>query len=233
MQVETAPVVALAVGKPPKIALLVSGEALVGDGSASFARVPAPETKNAEASIEIFFGRDDQPRLMGYRRRDAKLEPYYRRSKGGRFQPEPAELGPLSAPEGALYGVLGHADPEVVCRPALFCLVKRTTGWRRAPAHREPVRIVLGGDTAFALHRDRIERLEGDAWVPLAPERAFDDPRSVLLERDGAPWIVEGGRDGIARLVAGRWETLEAPVRGPRALAGVPPNDVWLVGTSG
>jgi hypothetical protein len=232
-RVEPAPIVSLAVGKPPKIALLVAGEALVGDGSGSFARVPAPDTKDPESSIEIFFGRDDQPRLMGHRRRGTRVEPYYRRSKGGRFQPEPSELGPLSAPEGALYGVLGHADPEVVCRPSRFCLVKRTTGWRRAPAHAVPVRIVLSSDTAFALHADRIERLEGDAWLPLAPAHVFDRPLSVVLERDGSPWIVEAGSQAIARLVAGRWETLETPVRGPRALAGVPPNDVWLVGASG
>jgi hypothetical protein len=129
--------------------------------------------------------------------------------------------------------VLGHDDPEVVCRPALFCLVKRITGWRRAPAHAAPLRIVLGGGTAFALHPDRIERLEGESWLPLAPARAFEDPVAIFVDAGGAPWVVEGTRDGVTRLRDGRWETLETPVRAPKAIAGTAPDDVWLAGASG
>ena len=233
-RVETSSIVSLAVGKPPKIALLAAGEALIGDGRAPFVRAPVPETRDSALAVEIFFGRDDQPRLMGMRHgASGKSEPYYRRYKGGRFQPEPSELGPLAGGGGALYGVLGHADPEVVCKPGASCLVKRTTGWGHAPAHAEPVRVVLGGGTAWALHRDRIERLEGEQWVPLVPVRAFEEPLSLFVDGDGAPWIVEGRRDGVTRLAGGRWETLSTPVRAPRAIAGSGSSDVWLVGASG
>jgi hypothetical protein len=233
-RVDPTPVVSLAVGKPPKIALLGAGEALIGDGK-GLARVPVGDAPSAELSIEIFFGRDDQPRLMGMRRTSAsgKAQAYYRRYKGGRFQPEPSELGPLAGGDGALYGVLGHADPEVVCRPGLFCLVKRMTGWSRAPAHPVPVRVVLAGGSAWALHPDRIERLEKEAWVPVVPERRFGDPVALFVDSDGAPWVVESKSDAVTRLVKGTWETTASPVRGARAIFGSAPNDVWLVGASG
>jgi hypothetical protein len=234
-RVEAAAVTSLGVGKPPKIALLTAGEALLFDGAA-FRRLAAPETTDPALSVEIFFGRDDQPRLMGYRRPDGgsrAFTPFYRRFKGGRFQPELGELGPLGGPDGALYGVLGHDDPEVVCRPSAFCLVKRTTGWGRANAHVEPVRVLLAGGTAWALHRDRIERLERDTWVSLAPERAWELPTSVFVDQDGSPWIVEAKRGVVTRLVNGRWETQSTPVSGARAIWGRASNDVWLVGVGG
>ena len=233
-RVDPTPVVSLAVGKPPKVAFLGAGEALVGDGK-GLSRVPVGDAPSPELFIEIFFGRDDQPRLMGMRRASAsgKAQAYYRRYKGGRFQPEPSELGPLAGGDGALYGVLGHADPEVVCRPGLFCLVKRMTGWSRAPAHPVPVRVVLAGGSAWALHPDRIERLEKEAWVPIVPERRFGDPVALFVDSDGAPWVVESKPDAVTRLVKGRWETMASPVRGARAIGGGVPNDVWLVGASG
>jgi hypothetical protein len=219
-------------GKPPKVAFLARGEALVFSAK-GLERLPAPETRAPELSVEIYFGRDDQPRLMGHRPLGERIEPYYRRYKGGRFQAEPGELGPLAAPGGALYGVLGHDDPEVVCRPRQFCLVKRTTGWGRAPAHDAPVRIVLSGGTAWALHRDRIERLERDAWVKVEREGAFHEPLSLYADAPGSLFVVEASRDAIARLANGRWEALPSPLRGPRAIWGSSATDIWLVGAGG
>ncbi|HEX6765829.1 MAG TPA: hypothetical protein VF103_10140 [Polyangiaceae bacterium] len=233
-RVHELPALSIAAGKPPKVAVLTQGEVLIFDAKGS-RRVAVPETSDETISIEIFFGRDDQPRLMGYRRASdpSRAEPYYRRYKGDRFRPEPSELGPLAAPDGALYGVLGHADPEVVCRPGQFCLVKRTSGWGRAPAHSEPVRVFLSGGTAWALHRDRIEHLEHDAWVPLAPEHAWSEPVSLFVSPDGAPWVLEAKRDFLTHLVKDRWEATPSPIDGPRAIAGSAPNDIWLVGTGG
>jgi hypothetical protein len=221
----------LALGKPPKVALLARGEVLLFDG-ASFKRLPAPDTAAPELLVDIFFGRDDQPRLMGFRRStERSSSPYYRRYKAGRFQPEPSELGPLAGPDGALYGVLGHDDPEVVCRPGSFCLVKRITGWGRAPAHAEPARVVLAGGTAWALHRDRIERLERDAWGSIVPERSWSAPQSLFVDAQGSPWIVHGNE--VTRLVGGRWESTAAPVDKPLAIWGTTASHVWLVGVGG
>jgi hypothetical protein len=231
-RVDATPVFSAAVGKPPKVAFLARGEALVFSGK-GLERLPAPETRAPELSVEIYFGRDDQPRLMGHRPSGARAEPYYRRYKAGRFQPEPSELGPLAAPGGALYGVLGWDDPEVVCRPRQFCLVKRITGWGRAPAHDEPVRILLSGGTAWALHRDRIERLERDAWVNVVPERAFHEPLSLFADAPGSLFVVVASREEIVRLANGRWQTIKSPLRGPRAVWGSSATDVWLVGAGG
>ena len=233
-RVEATAATSLAVGKPPKVAFLLRGEALVFDGS-GWARLPAPETREPGLAVDVFFGRDDQPRLMGFRRspRYPNGESYYRRYKAGRFQPEPAELGPLAGSNGALYGVLGHADPEVVCRPGAFCVIKRTTGWGRASAHAEPVRVLLAGGTAWALHRDRIERLEGDAWVALQPEHAWETPISLFVDADGSPWVVEAKRDAVTHGAQGRWETTGVPLQGPRAIWGSSASDVWLVGQGG
>jgi hypothetical protein len=223
-----------AAGKPPKVAFLTASSVLVFDakGSRTFA---APETESDAGSIELFFGRDDAPRLMGYRRaaENEKAEPFYRRFKAGRFQPEPSELGPLAAPEGALYGVLGHADPEVVCRPGSFCLVKRTTGWSRAPAHAAPVRILLAGGTAWALHRDRVERLGDGVWSPLEPARAWRTPVSLFVDQEGAPWVVEAGPNLIVRRKGTEWQATRSPLSGARAIWGTNSNDVWLVGDGG
>ncbi len=231
-RIEATPVFSAAVGKPPKVAFLARGEAFVFSGK-GLERLPAPETRAPELSVEIFFGRDDQPRLMGHRPAGGRVEPYYRRYKAGRFQQEPSELGPLGAPEGALYGVLGHADPEVVCRPRQFCLVKRTTGWGRAPAHDEPVRVALSGGTAWALHPDRIERLERDQWVKVEPERAFHEPLSLFADAPGSLFVVEASSDAIARLANGRWQIMPSPLRGPRSVWGSSATDVWVVGAGG
>jgi hypothetical protein len=135
--------------------------------------------------------------------------------------------------DGALYGVLGHDDPEVVCSPGRFCLVKSLLGWGRAPAHAEPRRVVLAARTAFALGSERIERLERDTWVPLLPERSFENPLSLSVDPTGAPWVVEAKRDVVTRLMNARWETIPSPVRGARAILAKDADDVWLVGRSG
>jgi hypothetical protein len=223
-----------AVGKPPKVAFLTASSVLVFDAK-GLRTLAAPETGSDGGSVELFFGRDDEPRLMGYRRaaENEKVEPFYRRFKAGRFQPEPSELGPLAAPEGALYGVLGHADPEVVCRPGSFCLVKRTTGWSRAPAHAVPVRILLAGGAAWALHRDRVEQLSEGAWSPLEPARAWRKPVSLFVDQQGSPWIVEAEPNLVVRRMGTDWEATPAPLPGARAIWGARSNDVWLVGDGG
>ena len=231
-RVRAEPVSSIAAGKPPKLAALARGEVLLFEDS-RWQRLAAPETEDPELAVEVFFGRDDHPRLMGYRRSGARTEPFYRRYRGGRFRPEPSELGPLSAPDGALYGVLGHADPEVVCVPGRFCLVKRVSGWSRAGAHREPVRVVLTGGAAWALGRASVERLEGERWVAMAPERTWHAPADVLVDADGAILVVEPALGSVTRLRDGRWEPSPVPIRRPLALASSSPADLWLVGEGG
>jgi hypothetical protein len=195
--------------------------------------LPAPQLPPG-ATVELFFGRDNQPRLLGFAPGAPGQEiPVYLRFRHGAFRPEPSELGPLGAPHGALYGVLGFADPEVVCRPRQFCLVKRTTGWRRAPAYDAPVRLVLRGGQVFALHADRIEQLGEQGFSPLAPARAFVHPSDVWLSPHGELWVVDGSAEGVFRLSGGRWEAVASHVSGPRAVIGSSDHSVLVVGASG
>ncbi|HEX5100331.1 MAG TPA: hypothetical protein VFV94_12565, partial [Polyangiaceae bacterium] len=164
------PVLSAAVGTPPRMAVW-SGQSVTLFDGATARELPPPRLPPG-AVVELFFGRDDQPRLMGFAPAEAGKEiPVYLRFRHGSFRPEPSELGPLGAPRGALYGVLGFADPEVVCRPRELCLVKRTTGWKRVPAHERAVPIVLRNGAVFALHPDHVERLRDDGWAALEPPR--------------------------------------------------------------
>lgn len=195
--------------------------------------LPAPGLPDG-AVVEVFFGRDNQPRLMGFVPGDAGKEvPVYRRFRHGAFAPEPSELGPLAAPRGALYGVLGFADPEVVCRPRELCLVKRTTGWARVAAHAEPVRIVLRSGSVFALHSEHVERLEARGWAALEPARPFERPRDAWLAPNGELWVVDASATGVFRLKGGQWEGVATPVSEPRAVFGRSEHEVFVAGSSG
>ena len=186
------------------------------------------------AQVELFFGRDNQPRIMGFGPGAAGAEkPVYLRYRQGTFRPEPSELGPLGSPHGALYGVLGFDDPEVVCRPRQLCLVKRTTGWRRVPAHDAPVRVILRRGQVFALHADRIDRLADAGWSALEPARAFDHPSDVWVGTQGELWVVDGSKEGVFRSSGGAWLAVASQVVEPRAIVGAHDSAVIVAGKSG
>src|SRR4051812_37945704 len=124
-RIHSKPVLSAAVGTPPRAAVWSGQSVTMFDGPQA-RELPAP-TLPPRSTVELFFGRDNEPRLMGFAPSGAGGDvPVYLRFRQGAFRSEPSELGPLGAPHGALYGVLGFADPEVVCRPRELCLVKRT-----------------------------------------------------------------------------------------------------------
>lgn len=226
------PVRQLATGKPPKLAVLSERQVLVLEDS-EWHTLPPIVTGPGDLEVQLFFGRDNQPRLMGALQNAAEVTAYYRRFKGGRWQAEPSELGRLGSPGGALYGVLGYADPEVVCRPGELCLVKRLSGWSTAPAHAAPVPIVLADETGFALHSTHIERLTPEGWRNLQPVRAWQAPSALWVSPSGATWVTEPGTHSLWVLHEGSWQRTEAPVSAPRALWGSSDTAIWLVGESG
>jgi hypothetical protein len=231
-RIHQAPVLSAAVGTPPRAAVWSGRVATLFDAEKP-RELPAPRLPPG-AEVEIFFGRDNQPRLMGFVPGEPGKElPVYLRFRQGSFRTEPSELGPLAAPRGALYGVLGFADPEVVCRPRELCLVKRVTGWGRAAAHDAPVRIVLRGGSVFALHGQHVERLGERGWSALEPARVFEHPLDAWLAPNGELWIVDRSASGLSRLVGGRWETLASPIREPRAVFGKSENAVFVAGEGG
>jgi hypothetical protein len=226
------PVLSAAVGTPPRAAIW-SGTSVTLFQNEQPHELPAPQLP-AGAVVELFFGRDNQPRLMGFSPGEPGREvPVYLRFRHGVFRAEPSELGPLGAPRGALYGVLGFDDPEVVCRPRELCLVKRTTGWARVAAHAEPARVVLRGGSVFALHAERIERLEKDGWSVLKPTRAFVRPLDAWLAPNGELWVTDHSPHGLTRLTSGGWEAMSSPVNSPRAVFGHSERSVYVVGANG
>lgn len=219
--------------------ILTNGRGRLFDGTRWQSIEPELDA-SAGAHLEVFFGRDNEPRLMGYTALEsgAGYQKRYLRHRRGAWQPALDEIGPLGGAKGALYGVLGHDDPEVVCLTGLSCIVKRVSGWKTVSAHPAPARVLLGGGSAWALHRDRIERLdESDQkqirWVELTPERAWDEPSGLWDEPGGAPWVLEEKNDVLYQLIDGQWRKTRSEVRGPKALAGPSRDDLWLVGTGG
>ena len=224
-------VTSLGVGEGGRAAAYAPNHAVIFDGQ-GFRPLPLPPLPD-NAEVRIFFGRDNQPRLMGFAGAPGSgdVKSIYWRFRHGRFQPEPSELGPLGSPQGALYGVLGFADPEVVCRPGVTCLVKRISGWGRAPAHDRPVPIVLSNDRVLALHDDHVEQLTKAAWTALSPARAFDRPKDAWQEPNGALFIAEGR--ALARLAEGAWTTLLAPIGRIEAVFGRSADDLYVAGAAG
>jgi hypothetical protein len=226
------PVLSVAVGTPPRAASWSGRTVTLFEGEQA-RELPAPSLPRG-ASVDVFFGRDDQPRLMGFAPGEPGKEvPVYLRFRRGAFRPEPSELGPLSAPLGSLYGVLGFDDPEVVCRPRELCLIKRTTGWKRVMAHDAPARIVLRGGSVFALRTGHVERLMDSGWAALEPARAFERPLDAWLAPNGELWVTDRSAAGLFRLKGARWEAMTPPVREPRAVLGISERAVIVVGASG
>lgn len=194
-------------------------------------KLPELDAPKNELHYRLFFGRDNQPRLMGY---EGGGEPrsFYRRFKGGRFQTEPSELGPLGSASGALYGVLGFADPEVVCKPREVCLVKRLSGWNRVPAHEAPVPIFLGRGDAWAFVDHSLEHLEPKGFRPFSPPQRFEHPSALWADEHGLPWVLDEGALLRVTKEAG-WTRIEVPLTSPVALAGSSSGDVWVAGESG
>jgi hypothetical protein len=224
------PVTSFAVGKAGRVAALSGAHATLFDGTRWMPIEPAFDFDTAHVSI--FFGRDNEPRVMGYSGDGASLRARYFRRVQARWVDGSSELGGLAAARGALYGVLGQDDPEVVCVASRSCIVKRTTGWTNVPAHPEPTRIAVSGGRAWALHREHIDEQVERGWTELAPARHWNDPVSLWLEPGGTPWVVESNPDAIRRLRDGQWALVETPVRRPRALSGTAGTDVWIAGES-
>src|SRR5438128_2290169 len=85
-------------------------------------------------------GLPERPPVMGTRSSAAGTRSLvYWRWKGD-WRDKPREIGRLDRdPHGTLFGILGQADPEVVCRLGDACIVKRVTGWTTIDAPSEPL----------------------------------------------------------------------------------------------
>lgn len=229
-KVHDEPVTSLGLGHGGRAAVLNGNTARLFDGKRWVTLEPALPS----GTLQIFFGRDNEPRVMGFSPRESG-EPaqVYLRCRNHRCQPAPDEIGRLGGARGALYGVLGFDDPEVVCRVGQICLVKRLSGWKSITAHAQPARVLLSAGTAFALHSDRVERVNDAGFVALEPARSFHEPRGVALQPNGVIWVIDEAGTKLARLESGKWQDEPSPLRSARALWARANDDLWLVGENG
>lgn len=204
-------------------------------------RLPLPEKLGVRADdpVGTYFGRDNRPRLMGYRAKEATM--VYLRYRDGRWQDQRSEVGALAGDAAHLYGVLGEADPEVVCRVDQLCLIKSRKGWQEVPPTIPADAVVR----TFHLH----------GWVLTArgllrtgpigrPKSSFDavydpapwttTPTGFWISEAGDAIVVEPERGLLHERLASEsaWRSSPAPLEGPRDVVG-PRERLLIVGDGG
>ena len=204
-------------------------------------RVPIPAAYRPGAGerdeARIFFGRDDRPRLMGTRRR-AGGEPdriVYLRLKPEGWQPALYEIGRLGSPTvpGGMFGVLGHADPEVVCKVGDVCIIKRRTGWTTVDSGPAAAEVKLCGSDAWGLYPDALAQMTDAGWQRL--------PGPVPWTRPTGFWAVDASDIWVSEAAAGKlfhydgqvWSEHPSVIDRPCELWASASADVWLVGGGG
>lgn len=199
----------------------------VGQGFEKMPHPPAPLDK-----VEIYFGRDDWPRLMGAG--ETATASTYLRFKQGAWKQADYELGKLGADSGGpLFGVLGHADPEVVCK-AEGCIVKRLTGWTPIDAPAPFVRVVLAGDATFAFEGAAVWSLTATGFVALpGPKPSFERADALFALGPDRIWVAEHGTGKLHLFDGHAWTASMSPIRGPRGLYADSKDSVYVVGDGG
>lgn len=202
--------------------------------------LPPPLDHGPHQELTIYMGRDDRPRLMGYSWEGepsarAERRPIYLRYLARGWTPAWDELGRLGGTRpGALFGVLGYDDPEVVCKEDEGCLVKRRSGWTAiGTTDLGPVR--LAGRGVFGLPAKGLTRLTERGFVDAPVALPAGTVRDLWEIGPGELWVILV-RDGRAELVHVRESTTETvltPITGPRALWATGARDLWLAGDDG
>ncbi|HOU91161.1 MAG TPA: hypothetical protein PLU22_08955 [Polyangiaceae bacterium] len=202
--------------------------------------LPAGVTQARRSKLDVYMGRDDRPRIMGYWWTEepaspATRRPLYLRYREAGWAPAPDELGRLGGDRpGALFGVLGYDEPEVVCKEGDLCLVKRRTGWSTV-AGIELSSVRLAGGGVFALLAGGLSRLEagGFAAAPVGVPGAT--VRDIWELGPDDRWVIVEGPPSVrlVRLIAGQAQEHPAPIVEPRALWASGEDDVWVAGDGG
>jgi len=203
-------------------------------------RLPLPSPyagSPSELHAGIYFGRDNRPRLMGYLGSGDASHIVYLRFKDGRWQPELREIGPLGK-DGPrpLFGVLGEADPEVVCRVDDRCLIKSRKGWKETPPSIPPSAVVRAFEGhGYAVSDAGVFRADDKAFVRVGPAAAWDTPATGFwVGKDEAVAVVAPTRSMMFFLEPGAasWIAEPAIMPHPADVAG-PSSDRWVAAESG
>jgi hypothetical protein len=193
---------------------------------------PALRAKpNESDDVQIFFGRDNEPRIMGNRHADSGETSIYWRHTSNGWKDGREELGQLGASmRGALWGVLGNADPELVCRVGSLCIIKRTTGWTSAPAGSAPRRVALIEGVLWGLDQQGLANIDARGWSVVIPAPQWTKPRAFWA-LGGQAWV--STEQSLFHFQDSTWSELRVPVAQPAAFWGARPDSIWLVGKGG
>ena len=233
VQLLTVAVRSIALAEGSRIAVLADPPYL-GDARGLHA-VPLPNALRAKPAqddeAQIYFGRDNEPRIMGTRHSDAGEAPIYFRHTNAGWRDGREEIGQLGgATAGGLWGVLGNADPELVCRVNSLCIIKRTSGWTTTPAGPNARLIQLSAGTLWGLDASGLATIDAHGWSMVAAAPAWSEPRAFWANT-GEAWVAAGNE--LFHLHAGAWSKEPLPVRDAQAFWGVGSDSVWLVGKGG
>jgi len=232
-QVLTVAVTSIALGEGSRIAVLADPPYL-GDARGLRA-LPLPNGLRPKSEqrdqAQIFFGRDNEPRIMGARRSSAGEAPIYFRHTNAGWRDGREEIGQLgSATAGGLWGVLGNADPELVCRANSVCIIKRTSGWTSAPAGPNARLVELDAGTLWGLDASGLATIDAHGWSTVVTAPAWSEPRAFWATQ-GEAWVAAG--DALYHYQARAWSKHPSPIAEVQAFWGARADSLWLVGTGG
>ncbi|MEP7051761.1 MAG: hypothetical protein ABJB12_15465 [Pseudomonadota bacterium] len=233
-QVLSLPVSSIALGEGTRVAVL-SDPPQVGD-ERGFHALPLPASLRAKAGevddVRIYFGRDNEPRIMGTRRAGNIERPiYWRHTTAAGWRDGREEIGQLGGPAAAgLWGVLGAVDPELVCRAGALCIIKRISGWKTAPAGAEPRQVVLQNGVLWGLSASGISSIDAHGWALAIPAPAWAEPRAFWAT-EGEAWV--STEHELFRFHEGAWSAVPLPLPEPTSFWGLTATSVWLAGKGG
>ncbi len=211
----------LAFGKDSRRAALGS-DAWLDDGK-GWKKLPSPPGPLDD--VHVYFGRDAQPRLMGF----AGGTGIYLRFQNGVWKSGASEIGRLGAgPPAPLFGVLGYDDPEVVCKVGEQCIIKRLTGWTTFDAPGGLFGVVLSRKLAWAFEGQRLLILEAKGWRAFAERPSFEHADAVWGPSETDVWVVEHASSTVHHFDGKSWTRMASAVSGPRAIWSSSTTDVWV-----
>ena len=244
-RIHESPVDFFITGEKGRMAILASEQGAVVPQrleAGKWERLPLPQKHGAasnDASLGIYFGRDNRPRLMGYRNL-AQPKMVYLRFKDGAWQDQRSELGALAGDNAALFGVLGDADPEVVCRLDSICLLKSRKGWQEVERSIPPSAVVRAfNGVGYALTKDGLFRAGKKTFERVGGAAPWTTPATGFWVGEGPPAgdlaiVVEPEKNLLHVLAepSGAWRTEPAPITRPRDVVG-PLGFALVVGDGG
>jgi hypothetical protein len=232
-QVLSVPVTRIALGDGERIAVL-GDPPQVGKGRALHP-LPLPSglrSKPGESEqLGIFFGRDNEPRIMGQRQTKAgEVAVYWRHLPNG-WRDGRDEIGQLGGTmRGALWGVLGGADPELVCRTGAVCIIKRTTGWTTVAAGATQRIVSLQGGALWGLDASGIAGIDKHGWAVAIAAPAWSGPKAFWAT-EGEAWVSADRQ--LLHFESGKWQAVPSPVGEVYSLWGARRDSIWICGSAG